>query len=62
MRLPGRLYAGSVEEVLETLDRMSLEMFETCIAALAARFQEVMTSAAKLLEPKVQFVQPPDAR
>lgn len=50
---------GSVEEVLETLDRMSLEMFETCIAALAARFQEVMTSAAKLLEPKVQFVQLP---
>jgi hypothetical protein len=47
---------GSVDEVLATLERVSLEMFRTRIAALPARFQETMASAAKILEPEVQFV------
>lgn len=50
---------GSVDEVLDTLDRMSLEMFATRIDALPARFEDVAAGAAKQLEPKVQFVQIP---
>ena len=45
--------------VLETLDNCSLSMFADRVAALPGRFGNVAVGAAKLCEPKTQFVNVP---
>lgn len=49
----------STTEVLKTLEKTPLNMFTDRVAALPARFSNVVTAAAKLLEPEAQFVQLP---
>ena len=49
----------STSDVLETLDRCSLSMFADRVAALPGRFDNVAVRAAKLCEPKIQFVNVP---
>lgn len=49
----------SNQDVLETLDKCSLAMFEDKVAAMPGRFDNVSKGAAKLCEPKVQFFHVP---
>lgn len=49
----------STDDVLETLDRYSLSMLSDRVAALPGRFGNVAIAAAKLCEPKIQFVNVP---
>jgi hypothetical protein len=49
----------STEDVLETLGRCALSTFADRVAAIAARFDDVASDAAKLCEPEVQFVHVP---
>lgn len=50
---------ASTEEVLATLDSVNIAMFADRVAAMPSRFDEVMRSAAELLEPKAQFLRVP---
>jgi len=50
---------GSTDEVLQTLSSINLPMFADRVAALPARFDNVATGAAELLEPEAQFIQVP---
>lgn len=49
----------STEDVLKTLDAISLSMFSDRIAAIPERFETVKFAAAKLMVPKVQRVKLP---
>ena len=49
----------STDDVLETLDHCSLSVFSDRVAALPGRFGNVAIAAAKLCEPKIQFVNVP---
>lgn len=51
-----RVDVSSTDGVLETLDTISRSSFADRVAALPARFDRVAIEAAKLLEPKVQFI------
>ncbi len=46
-------------DVLETLDNCSLSKFTALVDALPSRFYNVAVGAAKLCEPKIQFVNVP---
>jgi hypothetical protein len=46
-------------KVLNTLNDVSLEMFADRVAAMPARFDNVLIQAAELLEPEAQFIQVP---
>lgn len=48
---------GSTDEVLNTLERVNLPRFSDRVAAMPSRFDTVAANAAKLLEPKTQFIQ-----
>ncbi len=50
---------GSTEDVLKTLNRTSLDIFGTIVAAMPARFDQVARKAAELCEPEVRFVSLP---
>ncbi|HOS29006.1 MAG TPA: BREX system P-loop protein BrxC [Deltaproteobacteria bacterium] len=49
----------STGDILATLDNVSLAMFSDRVAALPARFDNVVVAAAELLEPEAQIVQVP---
>ena len=49
----------SSEDILKTLDIISLSMFSDRIAAIPERVNELIRKAAKLLEPEVQFIELP---
>jgi hypothetical protein len=49
----------TTEDVLTTLDTVSLTMFTDRVAALSIRFDNVAASAAELLEPEAQLIQVP---
>ncbi len=49
----------TTNDVLATLDKVSLSMFADRVAAMPARFNNVATKAAELLEPEAQFIQVP---
>ncbi|MCY4268706.1 MAG: BREX system P-loop protein BrxC [Gammaproteobacteria bacterium] len=49
----------STSDVLATLGRHNLSTLDALVAALPSRFDNVATRAAKLCEPKVQFVDLP---
>lgn len=46
-------------DVLATLDRISLETLADRVAAMSGRFSQVLEEAARLCEPKVQFINLP---
>ena len=50
---------ASTETILSSLDRVSLTMLGDRIAVLPARFDNVATGAAELMEPQAQFIQVP---
>ncbi|MCL7414154.1 MAG: hypothetical protein M8353_11170, partial [ANME-2 cluster archaeon] len=50
---------GSTDEILQTLERVNLSTFADRVAAMSSRFDNVAANAAKLLEPKTQFIQVP---
>lgn len=49
----------STEQVLSTLNRISLERFSDQVAAISSRFDSVADAAAKLCEPEAQFIHLP---
>ena len=49
----------SASDVLTTLDRCNLSMFADRVAAMPARFDNVVREAAELCEPQTQFIQIP---
>ena len=49
----------SASDVLTTLDRCNLSMFADRVAAMPARFDNVVREAAELCEPKTRFIQIP---
>lgn len=51
---------ANTEDVLATMNRISLVAFEDRVAAINSRFNKVLRMAAELLEPKTQFVQLPN--
>ncbi len=53
------LKVGSDEQLMESLRRTPVSSWEDKTAALKARFQNALTKAAKLLEPKAQTVSLP---
>lgn len=57
---PG-LKVGSEEEVIESLESISLDSWQTLTDALPARFQKVKLQAAKLLAPKARRISLPGA-
>jgi hypothetical protein len=49
----------STDDILRTVDSISLRMFSDRIAAMPGRFDQVIINAAELLEPEVQVVKVP---
>ena len=49
----------AADEVLATVDRLSLGSFADRVAAIDSRFDAVLVAAAELMEPKAQFVKLP---
>ena len=49
----------SAEQVLSTLNRISLERFSDQVAAISSRFNSVSDAAAKMCEPEAQFIHLP---
>lgn len=54
-----KIEVGSQEEILRTLQGISVSALADRVAALSSRFDLVRQEAAKLLEPKAQFVSLP---
>lgn len=54
-----KIAVGSTEEVLETLRHTKLSELRAMSDALPTRFQNAAASAAKLLEPKAQYISLP---
>lgn len=54
-----KIEVQSTDDVLSTLNKVSLAMFADRVAAMPARFDNVASDAAELCEPKAQFIQVP---
>ena len=54
-----QVQVANTEEVLATVERLSLTSFADRVAALNSRFKEVLVAAAELMEPEVQLVKLP---
>jgi hypothetical protein len=54
-----KVQVANTDEVLATLERLSLSSFTDRVAAIDSRFDAVLVSAAELMEPKAQFVKLP---
>ena len=54
-----KVQVANTEEVLATVDRLSLSSFADRVAAIDARFDAVLVAAAELMEPEAQFVKLP---
>ena len=54
-----KVQVANTDEVLTTLERLSLSSFTDRVAAIDSRFDAVLVSAAELMEPKAQFVKLP---
>ena len=55
-----KVQVANTDEVLATVDRLSLSSFADRVAAIDSRFDAVLVAAAELMEPKAQFVKLPD--
>ena len=53
------LKLANTDEVMATVDRLSLSSFADRVAAIDSRFDAVLVAAAELMEPKAQFVKLP---
>jgi hypothetical protein len=51
-----KINLSSTEEILKTLNRISISMFSERVTAMPSRFEKVLEKAAKLMEPQVHFV------
>ncbi|MQT94912.1 BREX system P-loop protein BrxC [Pseudomonas helleri] len=54
-----KVLVANTEEVLTTVDRLSLSSFADRVAAIDSRFDAILVAAAELMEPKAQFVKLP---
>jgi hypothetical protein len=54
-----KVQVANTDEVLATLERLSLSSFTDRVAAIDSRFDAVLVSAAELMEPEAQFVKLP---
>jgi hypothetical protein len=54
-----KVQVANTEEVLLTVERLSLSSFADRVAAIDSRFDAVLVAAAELMEPKAQFVKLP---
>jgi hypothetical protein len=54
-----KVQVANTDEVLATVDRLSLSSFADRVAAIDSRFDAVLVAAAELMEPKAQFVKLP---
>lgn len=54
-----KVQVANTDEVLATVDRLSLGSFADRVAAIDSRFDAVLVAAAELMEPKAQFVKLP---
>jgi hypothetical protein len=55
-----KVQVANADEVLETVDRLSLSSFADRVAAVDSRFDAVLVAAAELMEPDAQFVKLPN--
>ena len=55
-----KVQVANTEEVLATVDQLSLSSFADRVAAIDSRFDAVLVGAAELMEPKAQFVKLPN--
>jgi hypothetical protein len=55
-----KVQVANTDEVLATVDRLSLSSFADRVAAIDSRFDSVLVAAAELMEPKAQFVKLPN--
>lgn len=55
-----KVQVANTDEVLATVDRLSLGSFADRVAAIDSRFDAVLVAAAELMEPKAQFVKLPN--
>lgn len=51
-----KVQVANTEEVLTTVDRLSLSSFADRVAAIDSRFDAVLVASAELMEPEAQFV------
>ncbi len=51
---------GSTDEVVSTLERITLSALNDRVAAMPSRFDAVLVGAAELMEPEAQFVKLPN--
>ena len=54
-----KMQVANTDEVLATVDHLSLSSFADRVAAIDSRFDAVLVAAAELMEPKAQFVKLP---
>ena len=54
-----QVQVANTDEVLASVDRLSLSSFADRVAAIDSRFDAVLVAAAELMEPKAQFVKLP---
>lgn len=54
-----KVQVANTDEVLSTLELLSLSSFTDRVAAIDSRFDAVLVSAAELMEPEAQFVKLP---
>jgi hypothetical protein len=54
-----KVQVSNTDEVLATVDSLSLSSFADRVAAIDSRFDAVLIAAAELMEPKAQFVKLP---
>lgn len=54
-----KVQVANTDEVLSTVEQLSLSSFADRVAALGSRFDAVLVAAAELMEPKAQFVKLP---
>jgi len=54
-----KVQVATTDDVLATVDHLSLASFADRVAAMPARFEQVAQAAAELCEPQAQFVQVP---
>lgn len=54
-----KVQVANTDEVLATVDRLSLSSFADRVAAIDSRFDAVLVAAAELMVPKAQFIKLP---
>jgi len=54
-----KVQVANTDEVLATVDRLSLSSFADRVAAIDSRFDAVLVAATELMEPKAQFIKLP---